>query len=254
MDASMGLEKDEFSTAVNDGLTIIQKKDGLLYGTDALLLASYARRVPQGVAVDLGAGSGIISLLCVKRDKFVRIHAVEVQPEFADLIARNAASNGLSERVEPLCCNVTALVADSFGEQVDAVFTNPPFMKADGGRKNEAERKFIARHEACGTVADFCAAAGRVLRWGGAFYAVYRPDRMNELFSAMTGAGIEPKRLTMVAQTPDHEPSLLLVEGKRGAKPGMKVTKTLFLANADGGDSEDMKTILERGDFDERYR
>ncbi len=246
------LGEDELLTAVNDGLNIIQKKEGLRYGTDALLLASYVRGIPSGTAADLGAGSGIISLLCAARGRFARIHAVEVQKDFADIIDRNAALNGLPQ-VTAWHGNVTDLRADTFGE-VDAVFTNPPFMRESDGRKNEAECKYIARHEVLGTVADFCAAAGRVLKFGGLFYAVFRPERLRELFSAMVQAGIEPKRMTVVAQTPAHIPSLVLVEGKKGAAPGMKVTKCLFLADEDGEPSADMKEILERGEFGAEFR
>ncbi len=244
--------EDEFLTAVNDGLSIIQKKEGLRYGTDALLLAAYVRSIPSGTAVDLGAGSGIISLLCAVRRKFARIHAVEVQEAFADIIDRNAALNSLTQ-VTSWRGNVTDLRADTFGE-VEAVFTNPPFMRAEDGRKNEAECKHIARHEVKGTVGDFCAAAGRILKYGGLYYVVFRPERLRELFSAMEQAGIEPKRMTVVAQTPQHIPSLVLVEGKKGAAPGMRVTKNLFLADEAGKPSADMKEILERGEFGAEFR
>ncbi|MBR6795384.1 MAG: SAM-dependent methyltransferase, partial [Clostridia bacterium] len=56
--------------SVNENLIIKQRSDGLLFGTDALLLASFVRRSPKAIAVEFGSGSGIISLLCAKKGFF----------------------------------------------------------------------------------------------------------------------------------------------------------------------------------------
>lgn len=247
------IHNDEFIISVNDDLEIIQKSDGLRFGTDALLLSAYVKKISSGKAADLGAGSGIISMLCAKRKKFAHIYAIEIQPDFADIISRNIELNGLSDRMSSICADVSKLSELDSGT-LDVIFTNPPYMKVDSGKRNNSDCKYIARHEICGGISIFCAAASRLLKFGGLFYAVYRPDRMSELICSMCENGIEPKRMTMVAQSPEHEPSLVLVCGKRGANPGMMLTKTLFLADANGDDSVDMKYILENGDFNERYK
>ena len=48
---------------VNENLSLIQKKDGLTFGTDAFLLASFIKSAPSKKAAELGAGTGIISRL-----------------------------------------------------------------------------------------------------------------------------------------------------------------------------------------------
>ena len=239
----MILHDDETLTRVNDNIELIQKKHGLTFGTDAYLLSAYMRDAKNSVAVDLGCGTGIISLLCAARGKFARIYAVDVQAEFCDVAERNCTHNGF-DNIEVICSDIRELRIEA-----DVVFTNPPYMKSTSGRPNDSMAKNIARHEIHGGIEDFCTAAARMLRFGGLYYAVYRTDRLIDLLSAMRDSGIEPKRMTYVHADTRHEPSMVLVEGKRGGKPGVTVTRPLILREL-GEDSSDIRYIYERGEFD----
>lgn len=246
-----------FTTSVNASLSLCQRSEGLRYGTDAYLLYAYLRRRPNGRAVELGSGSGIISLLALKAGKFASVCAVEVQEVYAKLTADNALENRLSDRLRVHCANVKDLTVASVGGEVDAVFTNPPYMRADSGKMNGSDEKSIARHEILATIGDFCEAGSRILKTGGSFYAVWRPDRLSELLSAMEQAGIPPKRMTLVYPDAHSAPCLMLVEGKKGAKSGMFVTKPLLLhENASASpltDTADCQSIYENGDFPDEY-
>ena len=127
-------------------------------------------------------------------------------------------------------------------------------MRAGSGKTNDHGAKAIARHEVLGGIDDFCAAAGRCLKYGGIFYAVYRPERMAELFRAMQNAGIEPKRLVAVCPDTGRAPSLILVEGKKGAAAGLIFEKPLFLYGdaAHTVYTEETQFIYENGRFKER--
>ena len=172
------LRINETLDEVNEQLRLIQRTDGLRYGTDAYLLAAYVRPAASARAVDLGSGTGIIPLLCLARDKFAHAYAVEVQEDFADVIGRNAALNGYESRLTPVCKDLRELTAADIGGEVSIVTANPPYMKTNAGKRNESDAKYIARHEVKGGVDDFCAAAARLLKHGGSFYVVWRPDRL----------------------------------------------------------------------------
>ncbi len=235
----MGIEllADEHIKEVNEGLSLIQKKNGLTFGTDAYLLAAYVAPSPRALCVDLGSGTGIVALLLLQRGKAGRAVGVEVQPDFAALIDRNASLNGLDGRVSALCADVRALsqvtlgahLGEEQGRAADIVVCNPPYMKVTSGRRNAHDEKFIARHEVCGDIGDFCEAAARVLRFGGRFYVVYRPDRLTDLIAAMRGNGLEPKRMTFVHADEASEPSMALVEARLGGASGLVVTAPLIL-------------------------
>ncbi len=220
---------DERLDQINEGLSLLQKKNGLTYGTDAYLLAAYLRPMHRARAADFGCGTGIISLLAQAKGKFAHITAIEVQESFADLAARNIALNGLTDRISVLHANVTQLRPADVGGELDVIFSNPPYMRTDSGRRNEAEEKYIARHEVHGAIADFCYAAARLLKHGGLFYVVWRPDRLSELMAGLHSAGLTPKRMTLVQADTDTAPSIVLMECKKGAAPSMKVTPSLIL-------------------------
>lgn len=242
----------ERTDIVNEDITLVQKLSGLRYGTDALLLSAYIRPRAAKAAAELGAGTGIVSLLCAKRKKFSRIYAFEIQKEYADLCARNAVGNHMEKIVRTVCADIRTVHAQDTDGEVDVVFANPPYMGAQSGTRNIDDGKYIARHEVLGGIEDFCAAAGRLLKHGGYFYTVYRPDRLCDLFCALRSHALEPKRMTAVYDDEKHAPCLVLTEAKKGAKSGLYVTKPLFIRQ-NGEDSEQIRYIYEHGEMDDGY-
>ena len=243
-------------TEINDNLKLIQNENGLTFGTDAYLLSAFTVGGKNKIGADLGSGTGIIPLLLCNREKAAKIYAVEVQESFCDLIKQNAELNGLRERIIPLHKNVSDLKAADLGQELDFVVSNPPYMRADSGKRNEFDEKFIARHEVCGNIGDFCACANRLLKHGGRFYVVYRPDRLTDLLCALRENKLEPKVITFVAATSDSEPSMVLVRSVKGGASGNTVTRSLFLhssreAAAKSILSPDAEKIYEICSFDE---
>ena len=246
----MELKKNERLDEVNDSLSLIQDTEGLTFGTDALLLAGYVGKGYKR-GLELGGGTGIISMLLLTRGKLEHSVCVEIQDEYAELIRENARHNKLDDKLE---C-VHADIREYKSPECDLVYTNPPYMKADSGKRNVTDKKNIARHEINGSIADFCLSAKRALKFGGAFAAVYRPDRCADLIAAMRDAGIEPKRMTFVHADTASEPSMMLIEGKRGGKSGMRVTRPLIIYTdrTHTAYGEDMEYIMENGIFPDNF-
>lgn len=223
------LGQDERLDEVNEQIKLIQKINGLTFGTDALLLAAYARTAPRARAVDLGSGTGIVPLLLLTKQKIASVTAVEIQPSFAELISRNARLNGMEDRLTALQYDVRQLRPEHIGGEVELVLSNPPYMRTDSGKHNAHGEKFIARHEVCGGIVDFCACAGRMLKHGGKFVSVFRPDRLSELMDSLHQAKLEPKRMTFVHADRNTEPCMVLIEAMKGAAPSLRVTAPLLL-------------------------
>ena len=248
----MKLKENERLDYVNDDIELIQNTDGLTFGTDALLLAGYIGGKYQD-AVELGGGTGIISMLLLARGKVSRVKCVEIQEEFAELIGRNAEHNGLSDRLRAVCSDVREYRPE---KECELVFTNPPYMKTTSGKSNLDDKKNIARHEVAGSIYDFCASGSKMLKFGGTFAAVYRPDRLIDLIDAMRKSSLEPKRITFVHANEKAEPSMVLVEAKKGGKCGLKLTRPLIIyTNTDNKEySADMNYIMENGSFPMDYK
>ncbi len=227
-------------------LSLKEAENSLRIGTDAILLAAYMRKAPSALAVELGAGSGVISLLATASNKFKHIHASELQEASARLCRENVIDNGFSSRITVSNEDIRDISpADHIG--VSVVFTNPPYMRADTGKSCISPDADAARHELNGDIYDFCRVGASLLKTGGTFYAVYRPNRLPTLIDALNRYRLTPKRMTLVHSDAKHRPSSALIEAKKDGGEGLFLTAPLLL------DSADADYIYENGSFPERF-
>lgn len=213
--------------------------------TDSVLLGAFAARIRAKTILDLGCGSGVLAVLLGLSHPGAAVEAVDIQPEAAARAAAAMELNGLSPagvRCGDLRNHRALFAAGRF----DLVVCNPPYFPVGSGASAPDPARAAARDERCCTLEDVCAAAGYLTRWGGAFALVHRPDRLSELCCALTRHGLEPKRLRFVHPRPGSAPNLLLLEARRGGKPGLDIEKPLLLTDADGGESAEVREIYHR--------
>ncbi len=225
------------------GYRLIQRPDAFRFGTDSVLLADFVRAKP-GRAVELCSGAGLISLLLLTREPRLSLDCAELDPAASAAAERNFAENGLGESVRALCLDIRAHRAALPHAAYGLAVCNPPYFAEGSGRASESMA--VARSEAGCTLAEVVAAAAWCLRTGGAFCLVHRPERLAELLSLMVGAGLEPKRLRLVQHRLEKPPSLVLVEGRKGARPGLEVLPALILTGPDGQDTAEVRRIYHR--------
>ena len=225
----MELLENERINEINENLRLIEKKDSLTFGTDAYLLSAYLPKRQRLIGVELGCGSGVISLLALSKKKCQRVFGIEVQEDIASIAKRNGELNTLGDVFSVINKDLRDISISDIGSEVDFVFSNPPYMRVDSGKSNENDFKNISRHEVCGEINDFCRCAKLLLKHGGSFYAVYRPDRLIDLIASMRSNGIEPKRLTFIQANTNTPPSLLLIQGKKGGKSGLVIDKPIYI-------------------------
>lgn len=233
------------------GLKITENTDLLCVGTDSLLCAAYVRSAAKSKAVELGAGNGIISLLCLARNKLASVDAIEIDSEAASLCKKNGDENGFSGRITAFCRDIRELApSEHIGTSV--VISNPPYMKTENGKQCKSAQMENARHEHNGDIYDFCHTAGRLLKTGGSFYLVYRPDRLPALIDALVKNRLSPKRMTFVHSDDSHSPSSVLVEARKDGGEAMYLTPPLILKR-NGADSEELQYIYETGSFPKKF-
>lgn len=229
------------------GLRLIQKQDGFKFGTDAVLLADFAKQLPSGRTLDFCTGSGIVPLLLSAKTGTPRICGLELQPAVCDMAKRSMLLNGLEGRIEITEGDLKNAPALYGAERFDVITCNPPYMKAGAALVNAADAKTIARHEVTCTLEDVVRAANSLLAPAGHLVLVHRPYRMAELISLMRAYGIEPKRLRLVYPKAEKEANLALIDGLKNGKPELRILPPLFLQDGHGGESAELKRIYERG-------
>lgn len=223
------------TTRINDNLVLNEYKDGLLFGTDALLVSKFVVGGSRKKVVDLGSGSGVIGLLLLSEKKAGHVFGVEIQEKYAKLSELNAIENQFEDKYTAINCDLKDIKNHFVSGNADIVVSNPPYMKSNYGKKNISEEKSIARHEIFCNIDDICKAASWCLKSGGDFFLVHRPERLSAIFASMKKYSIEPKKLLPVASSYDSFPSLILISGKKDASEGLLYYPTLCLfENVDG--------------------
>ena len=247
----MNLYENERINIINESLSLIENQNSLTFGTDAYLLSAYLPKKSHAVCAELGVGSGVISLLALTKKKCQHVYGFEVQESIADISRRNAALNNLEQKFTVINKDLRLASITDTEKEVDFVFSNPPYMKRDSGKQNENENKNASRHEIFGEINDFCVCAKKLLKHGGDFFVVYRPDRMIDLLCALRNNNLEPKRLTFIHPNSSTPPSLLLVSAKLGGKSGLIIDKPVYIYK-DGTQeyTEQFKKIYETCSFE----
>ena len=203
------------------------------FGTDAFLLAYYANVKPDSVVCDLCTGCGIIPLLWLKKNMSRPVAAIEISEQGCEQMNKAAGINSLGGRLEVYNKDLRNVREFLPAGEFDVVTMNPPYKAEGAGIVSADEFAARARHGLCCSLDDMCEAAAWLLKFGGRLCVCLRPERLCELMCKMSAAGIEPKRLRTVSKRDGCAPWLVLVEGKRGGKPGMTVEPQLNIYDWD---------------------
>ena len=242
-------ENERIDDLEYNNLKIIQNEKGFCFGIDSILISDFAREIKQGtMGVDLGTGTGIISILLASKTKLSKIIGIEIQKDIADMAKRSVELNSLQDKIEIKNLNVKEIAEKALleREKFDFVVTNPPYKKLDTGKTNENEYKFISRHEVTANLEDFIKTTKYLLKDKGSMYIVHRPDRLVDIIDLMRKYKIEPKKMRFVHSTLESEPTLVLIKGIKNAKQFLKVEKPLIIYNSMGEYTEEIYKIYDK--------
>ena len=233
-------------TALWEGGPAFAQAEHFRLSTDCVLLADFVNVAGRKRGIDLGCASGAIALLLLWRSPRLHMTGLEPLEDAAELAEKNMERNALQDRSRIICGDIRRHRELFKSGSFDLVAANPPYFPVERGKLSPDEKRSGARGEVSCSLEDICAAASYLCCTGGSFSVVYKPERLSELFCAMTAHGLEPKRLRLVCYRQDSAPSLVLVEGRRGGKPRLDILPPLILTGPDGGDSQEVLRIYHR--------
>jgi tRNA1(Val) A37 N6-methylase TrmN6 len=229
-------------TLLGGSIRLVQPVRGYRVNVDSLLLASFAAVGQKArLAVDLGAGVGVLSLLLGQSGAAARFALVEREAELLELARQNIAHAKLEATLHAIDIERQRLPRELVG-QADLVVANPPFYAPD---EHRSARHPLARAAKHGSVTPFVTAAAQALvgsRGRAAF--VYPARSLPALLEASQRAGLVPKRLRFVH--PHHEAAarLALCELRRARRGGLVVEPPLVEWSAPGRRSAELERIV----------
>ena len=86
----------------------------------------------------------------------------------------------------------------------------------------------------------------KLLKNNGNIAIVHRPERLVNIIEVMKQNNIEPKKMQFVYPKKNKEANILLIEGSKNGKPGLKILPPLYSHNEDGSYTEEIKNFFEK--------
>lgn len=227
-------------------LFIVQDTQMFNFSLDSVLLPNFItinKKIKK--ILDIGCGNAPIPLiLSTKTD--AKIIGVEIQKEVSELAKKSIKINKLENQITILNEDINNLKDNFETEQFDLITCNPPFFKVDEtSNLNSSEYKTIARHEIKLNLEQLMVISKKILKNNGIIGIVHRADRMIEVFEIMKKYNIEPKKIQLVYPKTNEDANILLIEGRKNGKPGLKVLPPIYAHNKDGQYTDQIKQYFE---------
>lgn len=228
------------------GYKVIQEEKRFCFGIDAVLLSDFAKIRKNEKVCDLGTGTGIIPILLYSKNKTLKIDALEIQKESADMASRSVLLNELQDNINIVEGDIKKASDYFMKNTYDVVTSNPPYMISEHGEGNGNDEKTIARHEVLCTLEDVVRSASELLKSQGRFYMIHKPFRLAEIMAVMMKYKLEPKRMRLCYPYVDKEPTMVLIEGVKCAKSRITVEAPLIVYEKSGGYTKEIEEIYAR--------
>ena len=215
-----------------NGFTLQLCEGAFPLSTDSMLLADFVKLRRNARVLDLGSGCATLGVALCAKDETCCVTGLEIT-ESAHLAALdNIRRNDLTSRLTSICRDLRELPEDLTGK-FHCCVSNPPYFS--GGPLSQ--RTPLARHENCCTPEELFAAASKAVRYGGDVYLVHKPERLAELCACAVNHKLQPKRLQLLRHKPADPISLVLLQCRKGGKPGLTIEEA-YLQETDGNHSD----------------
>lgn len=216
------------------GIALEIPKGAFPLSTDSMVLADFVHLKKDDRVLDLGSGCGTLGLLLCAKHPTCHITGIELSESAHNGAVENIQRNNLQTRMQSICADLRDLAPGSYS----ACVSNPPYFT--GGPVSETLAE--ARHDLTCSADELMIAASKSLRYGGDFYLVQKPENLALLCACAVNNSLQPKHLRLVYHRKNATPTLILLQCKKGGKPGLK-WDSIRLFDADGTPTADYKRI-----------
>lgn len=238
----INVEKIEINDLVyyND-LKIVQNKDYFNFSLDSILLPNFVLLTSKTKKIlDMCTGNAPIPLILSTKTN-AKIYGVEIQKEVYDLACETIKINNLDNQIQIINDNIKNLKNRFKTETFDIITCNPPyFKKKEDSIINENKIKSIARHEIEMQLEDVMIVSKALLKNEGSLVLVHRTERLLEIIELMKKHNIEPKRIRLIYPKLNNESNLVLIDGRKNGKEGLKILPPLYIHNEDNSYTDEV--------------
>lgn len=227
-------------------LKIYQNTEWFAFSLDSVLLPNFVtlnKNIER--IMDLGCGNAPIPLILSTKTN-AKIIGVEIQKDSYELARKSVLYNHLENQIELLNMDMKDLRNMYSSDTIDVITCNPPYFKyLETSNLNENIHKVIARHEKMITLEEIVSLSRYLLKNNGVLAMVHRTDRLIEIISLFSKYGLEVKKLRFIYPKMNTESNMVLIEGRKNGKTGLKLLPPLYAHNEDGSYTEEVLKMFE---------
>ena len=230
-----------------DNMYIYQDSEMFNFSLDSVLLANFVTiNKKYKNIMDIGCGNAPIPLILSTRTS-AKIVGVEIQEEVAKLAIKSVKINNLENQIEIINDDINKLYENLESDTFDVITCNPPYFKYnETSNVNDSKYKVIARHELMLDIKRLLKISRKLLKNNGILAIVHRPERLLDILLEMKNNNIEPKRIQLIYPGVDKEANILLIEGSKNGKPGLKIMPPLYAHDNNGDYTKEIKKFFEK--------
>ena len=221
-----------------NGFTLEIPPGGFPLSTDSMVLAHFIKLPRSARILDLGSGCGTLGVLLCARDPACTVTGFELTEHAHRAAQENIRANGLQSRMESICADLRQIPELLPQGSFSLCVSNPPYFS--GGPVSH--RTPLARREDGCTLAELLKSAAWALKYGGDLYLVHRPERLGEIIALAAPFRLEAKRLGLLRHKEGQRPSLILLQLRKGGKPGLS-WEEITLYDKSGIPTEEYRAI-----------
>ena len=218
-----------------ENLKIIQDSDMFNFSLDSVLLPNFITINDSTKEIlDIGTGNSPIPLILSQKTQ-AHITGVEIQPEISQMAKESVKLNSLQNQITIINQDIKEFYKQTQPEFYDIITCNPPYFKVKStSRFNKNDYKTIARHEVTLTLEQVLSIAKKLLKNNAPIALVHRPERLVDIITLMRKYNLEPKRIRFVYPKKGENANVLLIEGTKNGKPGIKILEPLYIQDDNG--------------------
>ena len=170
--------------------SITQSDSAMKVGTDAMLLGSFVEVQETQRVLDIGAGTGVVSLMIAQKYPEARIEAVEIDPFSAQECQLNFEASKWADQLIVHQADFLDLETDGM---FDLIVSNPPYYQTRF--ENDDERVAKAKHESSLPMHSFLEGVERRLTNAGSFWLILPFEDLASWIKSANQFALYPKHL-----------------------------------------------------------
>jgi len=210
-------------------------------GTDAVLLGTLCAVPKQGKILDVGTGTGVISLILAQRSS-AEITAIDIHQASVWEARANFKASPWSNRLKALMISYQLYAAQGNPERFDLIVSNPPFFEND--LKSSDEKRNLARHNDHLSYRDFLLASRYFISEQGKIALILPISEAENFIQEAEQWQFYLERKIEIKPKPEKEANRLILSFGNQV-PKTLITESLTIRNNDDSYSEAYKKLTE---------